>query len=189
MSQSKDSVLTKLKRFAPLLLMVMIVGVPFGSSYYSYFTGNTSWLGASSGNRGQLVNPLVDLSAVVTPQTESRWKIGMWVEGTCTDGCLDKLWEIRQARFALGKEAEQLHRFVITDNEIDLDDAFLSANGEVELLTGFDASAKMLENYDVEHGSVVVLDADNRAVLVYSASQSASDYLKDLNRLIKGKRS
>jgi len=189
MSKPKDSFFAKLRRFTPLILMVLIVGVPFGGSYYSYFTGNTSWLGASEGNRGVLVNPLIDLNNIIEPNTDARWKIGMWIDRECSASCLDKLWEIRQARFALGKEAEQLHRFVVAETALELDDEFVKANGELEFLTGFEASTALLSAYGLSHGSVVVLDEENRAVLVYGADQSASDYLKDLNRLIKGKRS
>lgn len=187
--QSEQQQRRSILHFWPLVAMMLVFCVPLGASFYAFYTGNTQILGSSMGNKGTLVQPMIDLSPNFDKAPPTQWHIANVEQGACSQSCERRVWEIRQARIALGADSKELTRWIITDNPTPLSGEFASAAGDLNIAANVDAVVTTLDGYLVKPGSVVLLDHQLKAVLIYAPDTETKKILKDLNRLIKGKRS
>ncbi len=193
MSNSVESSTPKksLLRLWPIAAMFLVFAVPLSASYYAYVTGDISWLGASKGNKGKLVAPNTSVADLMTGESsvDTKWHVVNIEGASCDAACEDRIWAVRQARIALGDEANQLTRWLVLDQSSEMNQAFEKVVGEVQHTTNAADWLARLAVHDIENGSLVLVDSHKNAVLVYPANTSAQLILKDMNRLIKGKRS
>jgi hypothetical protein len=151
------------------------------------------WVPFGRVNRGELVQPPVPVAArAIRPVAglpfgaeggEVAWRLVHAGPPTCDDPCAAALVKMRQARLALGKDAERLSRWWLA--------SAAPAQAQVAAVTGEHPGLHVgIAPRDsvllaAPPGTIQLVDPANLLVLRYDPSLDASAILKDLKRLLR----
>lgn len=171
--------------FGPLILVMLM-----RSSWWEYQPTGLK-------NRGQLVQPVVQLPIDRTPAIDDKWLILYVLDQTCDQGCTEYVTALRQVHRAAGRHGEHLAVALLSDPQLSPE---LRARLEaiypafVFLFDSEQASQKALENINTRLAAdkpgigdvqTYVLDPMLNVILAYPAGADPSDIHKDLKRLLK----
>jgi len=171
--------------FGPLLLVMLM-----RSSWWQYQPSGLK-------NRGQLVQPVVQLSLDRPQAIADKWLILYVLDQPCDQGCIENVTALRQVHRAAGRNGEHLVIALLSDPQVSPE---LRARleviypGFVFLMDSKQASLNALENINTslatakpDMGDVhtYVLDPMLNVILAYPNGADPSDIHKDLKRLLK----
>jgi len=171
--------------FGPLLLVMLM-----RSSWWQYQPSGLK-------NRGQLVQPVVQLSLDRPQAIADKWLILYVLDQPCDQGCIENVTALRQVHRAAGRNGEHLVIALLSDPQVSPE---LRARleviypGFVFLVDSKQASLNALENINTslatakpDMGDVhtYVLDPMLNVILAYPNGADPSDIHKDLKRLLK----
>ena len=171
--------------FGPLLLVILM-----RSSWWEYQPSGLK-------NRGELVQPAVQLSLDQTQDIDDKWLILYVLDQPCDQGCIDKVTALRQVHRATGRHGEHLAVALLSETqaspelrirleEIYPEFVFLvdSERASLDALAGVNAS---LAKDKPGSGDIqtYALDPMRNVVLAYQTGGDPSDIHKDLKRLLK----
>lgn len=171
--------------FGPLILVMLM-----RSSWWQYQPSGLK-------NRGELVQPTVQLSLDRTQAIDDKWLILYVLDQPCEQGCIENVTALRQVHRAAGRHGEHLVVALLSDPQTSPE---LRARLEVIypefvfLVDSAHASLNALENIntnlatdkpDIGDVRTYVLDPMLNVILAYSNSADPSDIHKDLKRLLK----
>jgi hypothetical protein len=153
------------------------------------------WTPFGTVNLGELIQPPVTLSLdrtrtlrsakTLPEQVSGHWNLVHISEGRCAAACESALVAMRQARLALGKEADRVTRiWLVTDPEPAV--RVRSVLSEFPGLTAFVAASELLEQFkDRGADTLFVVDPAGLLILRYQGPETASHLHKDMKRLLK----
>lgn len=171
--------------FGPLLLVMLM-----RSSWWQYQPSGLK-------NRGQLVQPAVQLSLDRPQAIDDKWVILYVLDQPCDQGCIENVTALRQVHRAAGRHGDHLVVTLLSDPQVspELRDRLeVIYPGFVFLVDSERASLNALENINTslatdkpDMGDVhtYVLDPMLNVVLAYQTGTDPSDIHKDLKRLLK----
>jgi len=177
-----------------VLGILALCAAPFVAAWLAYFV----WPPQSRANYGELIDvrPLSDpaLSDVAgkpfrLSQLRGKWILIQLDSGACPDECRTKLLYMRQARLALGKDAERVERvWLLTDGIFpdaswirDFDGTLVVRAAGSALLDEFPAARRPSSH-------IYVIDPLGNLMLRFPLDPDPGRMLKDLARLLRASR-
>lgn len=200
-NNTRSDATPKKKGLNPLLIMLIVFGLPYGLAWYFLYGGDPTSFEAP-GNNGELVSPMIPLPAYTLQfQDEkiisSEALAGNWliftVTSKCEEACKRTLLVIRQARKAMAVDREVIKPILLLNDEdalknldIDLakdfntlDIASSKSVADSGLLDIFKSKVLSLEN------SIFMVDPYGNFMMSYPAGSEQLGLLDDLKRLLK----
>jgi len=183
-----------------LWALVAVFALPPVAAWFFYL--NPEYLPTARSNKGELINPIVNLPIGENLRTadglpfpvddlSGRWTLVVLSQSPCLDSCRSKLRDIRQVRLALGESSLSVERLLLSTGR----GASLGAELS-EDLTGTrvafleEAAGRALVGElgapDGNEPRVYILDPMGRLMMRYAPDAPAKDILKDMGRLLKG---
>lgn len=209
MSESTVVSPSQLKKNRILLLLILASFVlPFVVGDLAYKLG---WYKGGQTNNGQLIDPpvafadfqarLPDGGAVGSEFVRSSWWLLYVVPDTCEAACRNRLFQMRQVRKALGREAERVQPLLVVTSS-------LSAETEDLLAKEFPGLARVTAERSsvnaafanavpeaASAGNLFIMDPMGWLMLTYGPEPDekasvikAEDILNDLKKLLKASR-
>ena len=174
--------------------MLAICAAPTVAAWFAYFV----WQPQSRANYGELTEPRalsdtglrrLDGDAFALSGLRGKWVLLQVDSGDCGEACRRKLVYMRQARLALGREAQRIERLWVLDDAADPDPALLREHeglkvaraGGGSFLAEFPASVTPAEY-------IYVVDPHGNLILRFPGNLDARKALKDLERLLRASR-
>lgn len=169
--------------FVPVLVsMVLVIAKP-------------GWTPFGTINRGELIQPplTLNLSGGLAKEDEvplpkllaGKWVLAHLSPTVCGEDCNRALVAMRQARIALGKDADRVLRLWLVTDDV----APVRMNGVLEEFPGlhaYRASLELAKQFPrPSHDALYVIDPAGLLILRYEGTESANDILKDMKRLLK----
>ena len=148
----------------------------------------SSWIPFGTVNRGELIAPPLAIDGLTGGHSLSmQWVVLHATTADCARECVAALSAMRQARLALGKDADRLVRVLL------LSDTSAIAQGSVASI-GRRFPGLIVRRVGREiisqlpspgHGTIYLADPEHRLILRYDRADPAGDIFKDLKRLLK----
>lgn len=199
-----DSMNSKLKkRINPLWMMLILFGIPYFISWYTYYTGDTLFLKAGK-SQGQLISPVralpdfelkdIDGNIVQRQQFIGKWTLLLTGPSSCNEACLQSLWSMRQLRLALSVDRRRVQRVFLTGDTEHLPALREKLSSEHHGLKVFSldnsaASQGVIKTLQAEGNlndfSLYIVDPIGNVMMYYPPATEGKKVLKDLERLIK----
>jgi hypothetical protein len=168
-----------------MVLVALLFIVPLLVSAWLYASG---WRPGGTVNQGELIIPPVDVSMVELMPLDGgparrfggQWSLVHALDATCGAGCLERLYDTRQVRFAIGRDIDRVQRFALLASPTgSLSGAEREQHPDLILLR-----APPGDEFPAD-GSVRIVDPLGNLMMRYAPGQPAEDILKDLKRLLK----
>jgi ferric-dicitrate binding protein FerR (iron transport regulator) len=176
------------------LVILALCAAPTIAAWFAYFV----WQPQSRTNYGQLIEPRslsdpelrrLDGGSFRLSQLRGKWVLLQVDSADCGDSCRKKLVYMRQARLALGKDAERIERVWL------LDDAAVPAPALLREHEGLNAvrvsGGSLLEELPASGnpaGYIFVIDPLGSLMLRFPGDPDARRMLRDLARLLRASR-
>lgn len=152
---------------------------------------DNGWFTQGATNRGELLQPTRDLSAVLVDE-EPKWRLVYSVPANCDQACENAIFSIHQVWMALGRETDRAQATVLVSESSDA--SVLGKLGEEHNLHLVEVSERALNQAIAADDSATILLVDtlNNAMLRYPVSgdrqtaiQRSRDILADVKKLLK----
>ncbi len=134
-------------------------------------------------------NPRPDGSLVGLDDLKGRWTVVHRLPGTCGEACGTSLYNTRQTRLALGRDAERVRR-ILLGGDAGLMGEVAREHPDMDLvLRGAGGLGDQLLPVAEDHGAgpddALLVDPLGNVMMLIPASLDPSDLLKDLKKLMK----
>lgn len=197
--QKKTGQVTRNRKILILVASVFVIPVVVSMSLYM-----TKWRPASTGNHGELIQPVRPIGGKVlqnldgktfnTKDLNGKWTMLHFGSSSCNEDCIKSLYYMRQVQTAQGKEADRLQRvFIVTDTQAadalkvkltDYPDMHVLKAEGAELI----ALAKIFGISDAklaEKQGIYLIDPMGNLMMHYAQGADPAGMRKDLVRLLK----
>ncbi|HUL93100.1 MAG TPA: cytochrome C oxidase subunit I [Burkholderiales bacterium] len=175
-------------------MILALCSAPTVAAWLAYFV----WQPQSRTNYGDLIEPRplsdremrrLDGGSFRLSQLRGKWVLLQVDSSTCSDSCRNKLLYMRQARLALGKDAERIERVWLLSDAAVPDPALLRENVGLMVARVPDASLlRELAPSESPAGSIFVIDPLGSLMLRFPGNPDGRKMLKDLARLLRASR-
>jgi hypothetical protein len=176
------------------LVILALCAAPTVAAWFAYFV----WQPQSRTNYGELIEPRslsdpelrrLDGGSFHLSQLRGKWVLLQVDSAACGDGCQKKLVYMRQARLALGKDAERIERVWLLDDAAFPAPALLREHEGLMVARPPDASlAEELAPSRSPARYIYVIDPLGSLMLRFPGDPDGRKMLKDLARLLKASR-
>jgi cytochrome oxidase Cu insertion factor (SCO1/SenC/PrrC family) len=182
-----------------LVLVLFIFIGPVVAAFFWYYGLGERYFPKTSVNNAPLVVPVVVLDEFSNPQPDGspfsldtlrgHWSLVHTLAGQCGEACVLILYNTRQSRLALGKDAHRVQRVLLSSSESllqqlqdDHPDAVLLQTDENGLENQL---APVLEAQQASPDDVLVVDPLGNVMMRIPPDMDPGLILKDLKRLLK----
>ena len=160
---------------AKLALVFAACAAPFVLGWLAY---ELRWISGTTSNYGELIAPRVVAGPLVP--LRGKWVLVTFDAAACDAACERKLYVVRQARRAQGKDMERIERlWVVTD----------AAKPRPELLAAIEgthlASDAAAAKAFPDTAGIYLVDPIGNLMMRFPADADPSKVIKDLQRLLK----
>jgi hypothetical protein len=175
------------------LLILALCAAPTVAAWFAYFV----WQPQSRTNYGELIEPRpvsdaelrrLDGDAFRFSQLRGRWVLLQVDSGACGEACRRKLVYMRQARLALGKEAERIERVWILGDAMAPDPDLLRVDRGLIVARAHGTFLAELPSSGNPAEYIYVVDPLGSLMLRFPSEPDARRMLKDLARLLRASR-
>ncbi len=193
---------TRKRSLIPLVILVLVFALPPLASWVLYL--NPQWLPAGRSNQGVLLEPprSVDGLRLITPQGEQlawadfndKWTLVVIGRGECTGDCMERLFQVRQIRRALGGQRQRVERLLIllpqagrpTPVIPSLEGHEGTRVGVVQLADVDGVEALFDVREQAPDHAIFVIDPQRMLMMVHDTDvMTSKQILKDLEKLLK----
>jgi cytochrome oxidase Cu insertion factor (SCO1/SenC/PrrC family) len=176
------------------LLILALCAAPTVAAWLAYFV----WQPQSRTNYGELIEPRslsdpelrrLDGDAFRLSQLRGKWVLLQVDSGACGEPCRRKLVYMRQARLALGKDADRIERVWLLDDAAVPEPALLREHDGLKVARP--ARGLLLAELPSSGnpaGYIYVVDPQGTLMLRFPGEPDARRMLKDLVRLLRASR-
>ncbi len=187
------------------LLLIITIAAPMVMAYWIYHTG--IGIPDATVNKGTLLFPATDLSRLtaidlngdskaIADRNDKHWRMLIPIQHQCDESCADNIYTTRQVYKRLAKESHRIDRFLlqISDHAINLDAGFLrTLEIEDPALTIAQVDEFQWMNLFSDTNainatkipSIILVDQDGFAMMIYNDHHTGNDLLSDLSRLLR----
>ena len=177
----------KKSRWAVFAILAVPLAIFFSAYLWLSFFSTTG-----TTNIGHLIQPAKPFNGLGDDLHTKSWNIVVLVSGGCDNGCKERLAVVRNAHWALGKEASRVERSVL----------FLDASGQSG--EGLDANFPKLRRISMMpekfnqwrldgvdviaepfHLGVIIFDPLGNAFIYYDPLQTGNNIILDMRKLLK----
>lgn len=176
------------------LVILALCAAPTIAAWFAYFV----WQPRSRANYGELVEPRplsdpelrrLDGKAFQLSQLRGKWILLQVDSAGCGDRCRRKLVYMRQARLALGKDAERIERVWLLDDAAVPDPALLREHEGLYVVRARGSSLLgELPSSGNPAGYLFLVDPLGSLMLRFPGDPDGRRMLKDLARLLRASR-
>jgi hypothetical protein len=173
------------------LLILALCAAPTAAAWFAYFV----WQPGSRSNYGELIDPRslsdpelrrLDGGAFRLSELRGKWVLVQIDSAACGEVCRKKLVYMRQARLALGKEAERIERVWLLDDSAAPDPALLREHEGLKVARA--PGRAFLKEWPSSGNPaeyIFVVDPLGNVMLRFPGEPDGRRMLKDLARLLK----
>lgn len=176
------------------LVILAFCAAPTVAAWLAYFV----WPPQSRTNYGELVEPrplsdpdlrLLDGESFRLSRLRGKWILLQVDSGVCGDACRRKLVYMRQARLALGKDAERVERVWLIDDDAAPDPALLRENDGLRAARA-SATAALGDLHPAGDPAahIFLVDPRGNLMLRFPGDPDGRRMLRDLSRLLSASR-
>ncbi|WP_226703275.1 hypothetical protein [Microbulbifer elongatus] len=181
------------------IIVFASVALPILAAYIVFYTG----AGMPSGtvNQGELLIPaqqvgeleLLDRSGnpIELASEDPKWRFLIIGDQSCVEECEKLLYTTRQVHIRLSEKASRVERLLITGGSLE-EPLHSDLAARYPLLRYATADQKQLDHWLAESNhaqlprpSVLLVDQNGFAMMVYGSQHSGNQVLKDIKRLLK----
>jgi len=192
----------KKRSLMPLIILVLVFALPPLASWVLYL--NPQWLPAGRSNEGMLLQPprSVDGISLFSPQGKQliwtdlndKWTLVVIGRGECAGDCMERLFQVRQIRRALGAQRQRVERLLILLPQMGRPVPVLPP---LEGLEGMRVGVVRAEDaagvealFDVRdlstNGRIFLIDPRRMLMMMHDTDvMTSKEILKDLEKLLK----
>jgi len=167
----------------------LLIATPFVVALLAtlWFT-NPQWQPRGRTSVGTLITPQVLLPQRMH-QPQRRWQVMTVIRGACDDACKERVWIMRNAYWALGKEARRGSDSLLRIGA-EPDSGLLSSFPELQLysMSEKELAALIATNSQLpqpRHHEVWLVDPLGYIILRYSPEQTGNNLLTDWRKLLR----
>jgi hypothetical protein len=176
------------------LLILALSAAPTVAAWLAYFV----WQPQSRTNYGELIEPRflpdpelrrLDGQSFRLSDLRSKWVLLQVDSAACGDGCQNKLVYMRQARLALGKDAERIERVWLLSDAATPAAALLHAHDGLKVARV--SPGPLLDDLPASGnpaGYIFLIDPRGSLMLRFPGKPDGGRMLKDLARLLRASR-
>lgn len=180
-----------------LIIIILLFAVPLATAWL--LVG--AWRPAGSVHHGELLNPARPLPAARLQQPDGtvldaddlrgRWHlVYLGDAASCAEPCRDQLYDMRQIRLALGKDAIRVSNLLLIEQPPapELRDWLVTEHPDLlELIADSETRAAIRDAFadTGERHGIYLIDPLNNLVMRYGSDVDPGDILEDLERLLK----
>ena len=179
-----------------LIGLAALFFVPLIGAFWLYYIGG--WRPAGSTNHGELISPVVTLTApalttlegspATLDQLKEKWSFVYVADGACDTDCRDALWAMRQTRLLLADDMDRVRRILIAGEEC-CDTEFLnSEHAGLDVLQVTDADGqRWLDRFPRTEGVhyIYIVDPLGNLMMRFDAKENPKGLLSDIEKLLK----
>ncbi len=176
------------------LTILALCAAPTVAAWFAYFV----WQPQSRTNYGELIEPRslsdpelrrLDGGSFRLSQLRGKWVLLHIDSAACGDSCEKKLAYMRQARLALGKDAERIERVWLLDDAAVPNPALLHQHGGLIVARSPDANfLEELASSRIPARYIYLIDPRGSLMLRFPGDPDGRKMLKDLARLLRASR-
>jgi len=173
------------------LLILAFCAAPTVAAWLAYFV----WPPRSHSSYGELIEPRplsdpqlrrVDGGPFRLSELRGKWVLLQIDSAACGDACRKKLVYMRQARLALGRDADRVERVWLVDDAAAPDPALLREHQGLKVARA--APGAFLQQIPSPTEYIYVVDPLGSLMLRFPADPDGRGMLKDLARLLRASR-
>ena len=150
------------------------------------------WFTEAATNKGELLQPSLDMSTLVTAHDPKKWKMLYIVPASCDVSCENAIYSLTQLHSALGKEQDRAESIIITLEESDPKVISAIANNKhLRVLSSNQQSVNQVFKQVTTNG-IFIADTLNNIILRYptqidpqEAVLHSRDILSDMRKVLK----
>jgi hypothetical protein len=170
------------------LLILAFCAAPTVAAWLAYFV----WQPQSRSNYGELIEPRalpdpelrgLDGGSFRLSQLRHKWVLLQIDSAACGEGCRKKLVYMRQARLALGKDADRVERVWLVYDAADPDPALLREHEGLKVARAPRGGPADL--LSLAPGYIYVVDPLGSLMMRFPADPDGRRMLRDLSRLLR----
>ena len=162
-----------------LLFLVVLFAAPGFFAYFFY--SHPHWLDHTKTNRGELINPPIQLMSA----NSTKWKLLLWSPQVCEESCIEQLDKLARIRLALGRRLYGLELWLLLGNNApNLSKMFSDTLHEKDIRV-LKLSALDLPSALPEDAKVYLENPNGYLVLSYPLTANPKDIFHDIKRLLK----
>ena len=153
---------------------------------------DNGWFNQAATNKGELLAPPVDMSALDTSETEPKWKLLYVLPQVCESECENALYSISQVRSALGKESDRAEVVVIVHEKSNSKQLNILQNKPNVRLLNVEKSSLQQVFKDTSTEGIFIADTLDNVILRYALQKEqeqavlhSRDILSDMRKVLK----
>lgn len=169
-----------------LLAVALIFILPVTLAYLAL---NLGLYTPGVGNKGELLEPPLEITTAEQEQLPDTWRIGTRIPADCTQGCEHAIYVLSQTWYALGRENDRVNAVGITGREEPTPAPRVPDDSVLEFYQ-LPETHELLE--ELPPYSLFIMDPLGNIILYYEGSSDrdtmimqARDLLDDLETLLK----
>jgi hypothetical protein len=172
-------------------MILALCAAPTVAAWLAYFV----WQPQSRTNYGELIDPrplpdpelrLADGRLFRLAELRGKWVLLQVDSGACGEACRRKLVYMRQARIALGKDADRVERVWLLDDSVVPDPALLRQHEGLKAARAYRGSLfDELPLPEDAAGFIFVIDPRGNLMLRFPGDPDGRRMLRDLARLLR----
>ena len=173
------------------LVILAFCAAPTVAAWLAYFV----WQPQSRSNYGELLEPRTlpdpelrrpDAGTFRLSELRHKWVLLQIDSAACGESCRKKLVYMRQARLALGKDADRVERVWLVDDAADPDPALLREHEGLKVARA--ARGGLGDPLPLETGYIYVVDPLGSLMMRFPGEPDGRRMLRDLSRLLRASR-
>ncbi len=172
---------------------------PLLGAFIWYYGLNASFIPEGKANHAPLIEPLISLEPfsnahhgdgeINFDSLKRKWTIVHLLPSVCSDQCEKSIYNSRQTRLAVGKDANRIQRFLILENP-DLGDEMVLNHADAKLLfsgeSGLeDQLEKIMKDSAQNENDALLIDPLGNVMMLIPLDLEPRLLLKDLKKLLK----
>ena len=170
------------RNYVVLFILALVFSLP-GLAAYEFYK-HPQWLGASSVNKGKLLNPpelLANLNA------KPKWRLVLWNPGKCEQSCREQIDKLARIRLALGRRLYEVDELLVIDTQTyALSREFIKNLQEHDINAfGISDAEHKKQTLLTEKPQVFIANPDDYLVLAYELDAKPADIFHDLQQLLR----
>jgi cytochrome oxidase Cu insertion factor (SCO1/SenC/PrrC family) len=185
-----------------LIGIALLFFAPLGLAFLLYY--GIGWRPGGHLNHGELIQPPLPLPGLSLPKVErtaagegvtqadflkGKWTLLYFGPGNCPSACQADLYDTRQVRAALGKDAERVQRVFLAEGASG-DVRLFDEHPDLTTVRATEAAAPLVELLRrsqagrAADGRVYLIDPLGNLMMSYAADAAPKGMLEDLKRLL-----
>jgi len=169
-------------------MILAFCAAPTVAAWLAYFV----WQPQSRSNYGELIEPrplpdlemrLLDGKPFRLSQLRGRWVLLQIDSAACGDACRKKLVYMRQARLALGRDAERVERVWLIDDAAAPDPALLREHEGLKVARA--PREALIDTFPSATAHIYLVDPLGSVMLRFPGDPDGRRMLRDLARLLR----